>query len=100
MIMDGEAVSALGLRDRIAPLAETWARESDGDYALNPDLRDVIVENAKKDAAVLIAFVERNETLNLILTMRTQNLSNHSGQIALVRTYASRIGSNYVIRYR
>lgn len=56
--------------------------DHDGDYFLNPDMRNDIFANAKKDAAVLIGIVEREEGANLILTKRTEQLSSHSGQVA------------------
>lgn len=58
------------------------AEEPDGDFLLNPDLRDAIVERAVKKAAVLIGLIERSGETNVILTKRTEYLANHSGQIA------------------
>ncbi|MEM9276980.1 MAG: CoA pyrophosphatase [Pseudomonadota bacterium] len=70
------------LRSRVARNAPIWQSEIDGDYTLNPGTQDFIVSNALKDAAVLIGFIERDGEANVILTKRTENLSNHSGQIA------------------
>jgi len=54
----------------------------DGDYHLNTHMKDDVVTNAKKDAAVLIGLIDINGEVNVILTMRTKALNNHSGQIA------------------
>lgn len=53
-----------------------------GDHGLNPDLREMILGNRLRDAAVMIAAVERPEGASLILTKRTEKLRSHSGQIA------------------
>lgn len=56
--------------------------EIDGDYHLNKDMKDSVVSKAIKPAAVLIGLIERDAQVNVILTKRTEKLSNHSGQIA------------------
>lgn len=63
---------------------ETGVQESDhlGDHALNPDFRDTILNQKLRDAAVLIAAVERQGRPHLILTQRTDTLRSHSGQVA------------------
>lgn len=53
-----------------------------GDHLLNPDLRDMIVRDGLRSAAVLIPVVDRTEGATMILTQRTANLRTHSGQIA------------------
>ena len=53
-----------------------------GDHALNPDLRGAILDQPLRDAAVLIAAVERGGEPSFILTQRTENLRSHSGQVA------------------
>lgn len=58
------------------------ASDTDGDFHLNPELREGIIGSAKRDAAVLIGLVERSEGVQVILTKRTERLSSHSGQIA------------------
>ena len=58
------------------------SREQDGDYHLNVDMKDYILENSKKHAAVLIGLIEREGHVNVILTKRNETLNNHSGQIA------------------
>ncbi len=56
--------------------------EIDGDYHLNPDMRDDVISRAVKPAAVLIGLVERDGEAQVILTKRTERLSSHAGQIA------------------
>ena len=53
-----------------------------GDHRLNPDLRDMIVREGLRDAAVLIPVVDRRDGASVILTKRTEKLRSHSGQIA------------------
>ena len=53
-----------------------------GDHALNPELTETILRRPLRDAAVLIAAVERNGGPSLILTRRTENMRSHSGQVA------------------
>lgn len=53
-----------------------------GDHALNPDLRHLILRDNLRDAAVLIAVVDRGPKSAVILTQRTAKLRTHSGQIA------------------
>lgn len=56
--------------------------EIDGDYHMNEGMRDSVIANAKKHAAVLIGLIERGNCVNVILTKRTETLNNHSGQVA------------------
>ncbi len=56
--------------------------EVDGDYHLNDGMKESIISNAVKPAAVLIGLIEREGLINVILTKRTEALNNHSGQIA------------------
>ncbi|QDZ03397.1 CoA pyrophosphatase [Nitratireductor mangrovi] len=53
-----------------------------GDHVLNPSLKDLILGNRLRDAAVLIPVVDRGDEATLLLTKRTDTLKNHSGQIA------------------
>jgi 8-oxo-dGTP pyrophosphatase MutT (NUDIX family) len=54
-----------------------------GDHSLNPDLRDMIVREGLRDAAVLIGVVDRgNDEATVLLTQRTERLRSHSGQVA------------------
>ncbi len=58
------------------------SHEKDGDFLLNEFARERIMENAQKQAAVLIGLVEREGETNVILTKRTEKLNSHSGQIS------------------
>src|SRR5690606_9959610 len=53
-----------------------------GDHRLNPDMREMIVRDGLRDAAVLIPIVDHGEDSSVILTKRTEKLRSHSGQIA------------------
>ena len=53
-----------------------------GDHRLNPALRDMIVRDGLRDAAVMIAVVDHPGDATLLLTQRTVHLRNHSRQIA------------------
>lgn len=53
-----------------------------GDHRLNPDLADLILRGDLRDAAVLVAAVERGAASTLLLTRRNERLRAHSGQIA------------------
>ena len=72
-----EDFRARAMREQ-APHAET----DYGDHRLNPDLRDLIVRDGLRDAAVLIPVVDRGGDASVILTKRTEKLRRHSGQIA------------------
>lgn len=54
----------------------------DGDFLLNPDAKEEMLDREFKPAAVLIGLVERAGEAQIILTKRAEKLSNHSGQIA------------------
>lgn len=56
--------------------------EKDGDYYLNEGMKNTLITNAKKPAAVLIGLIARESGVNVILTKRAETLNNHSGQIA------------------
>ena len=58
------------------------ADEFDGDFHLNPDSKNEMLDRVFKPAAVLIGLVERDGEAQVILTKRAEKLSNHSGQIA------------------
>jgi 8-oxo-dGTP pyrophosphatase MutT (NUDIX family) len=54
-----------------------------GDHSLNPDLRDMILREGLRDAAVLIGVVDHGgEEATVLLTQRTEKLRSHSGQVA------------------
>ena len=54
----------------------------DGDFHLNPDYREILMQGDAKPAAVLIGLVERQTGIHVILTKRTEKLASHSGQIS------------------
>jgi 8-oxo-dGTP pyrophosphatase MutT (NUDIX family) len=59
------------------------ARDDDyGDHGINPEIRDLIVKDGLREAAVLIPVVDHSGEATVILTKRTEKLRNHSGQIA------------------
>lgn len=53
-----------------------------GDHALNPEFKEMILGQTLRDAAVLIAVVDRGGEPSVILTQRTDSLRSHSGQVA------------------
>lgn len=66
-------------RDRLSALSVADA----GDHILNPGSKRFIDRKAPlKDAAVLIAVVDRGANPTVILTQRTEHLPSHAGQIA------------------
>lgn len=63
------------------PLAQPHARRSDFD--LNPDLKALLKETApRRPAAVLVPIVDRQPEASVLLTVRTDHLPTHGGQIA------------------
>jgi 8-oxo-dGTP pyrophosphatase MutT (NUDIX family) len=70
-----ERLSAGWVRHRFANPVDTWPRETvDESWLLQyPRL---------KRAAVLVPLVERDGALHVLLTQRTEHLSNHAGQIS------------------
>ena len=59
-----------------------YATSDYGDHRLNPDLRDLIVREGLREAAVLIPVVDRGGEAMVLLTKRAEVLRNHSGQVA------------------
>jgi 8-oxo-dGTP pyrophosphatase MutT (NUDIX family) len=62
-------------------LTDPAALGARGDLDLNPALWERAGVNATKPAAVLVPIVDRDEP-TVILTIRTQELANHAGQVA------------------
>lgn len=56
--------------------------EEVGDHHLNPDIGELILASALRDAAVLVPVVDRPEGATMILTQRAAAMRSHSGQIA------------------
>lgn len=69
-------------RLRAARMTARLGDAVDGDHVLNPELRHLILREGLRDAAVLIAVVDRPEGASVLLTKRTDRLRSHSGQIA------------------
>jgi 8-oxo-dGTP pyrophosphatase MutT (NUDIX family) len=78
----GRPFPAEYFRSRAARETGPFASDEFGDHRLNPDLRNMIVKPNLRDAAVLIPVVDHLAGASVILTQRTTNLRNHSGQIA------------------
>jgi 8-oxo-dGTP pyrophosphatase MutT (NUDIX family) len=83
--MDELAASPFSVRDFRARAARAVDHDHGseyGDHRLNPDLRDLIVREGLRDAAVLIPVVDRGAEATVLLTQRTETLRSHSGQVA------------------
>ncbi len=64
-----------------AALTDPLAQGARGDLDLNPAMWERAGVTATKPAAVLIPIVDRSEPM-VLLTLRTQELTNHAGQVA------------------
>ena len=62
-------------------LTDPAAKGARGDLDLNPALWERAGVNATRPAAVLVPVIDRDEP-TVLLTIRTQELSNHAGQVA------------------
>jgi 8-oxo-dGTP pyrophosphatase MutT (NUDIX family) len=62
-------------------LTDTAAKGARGDLDLNPTLWELAGVSATRPAAVLVPVIDRHEP-TVLLTIRTQELSNHAGQVA------------------
>lgn len=74
--------SAAAFRQRAGRQQPIRHDDDYGDHRLNPDLASFFVHDRLKDAAVLIAVVDRGDEATVILTKRTEALRSHSGQVA------------------
>ncbi|WP_412103537.1 NUDIX hydrolase [Stappia stellulata] len=80
----GFLASAEAFTHHASTRIERVARGEVGDHILNPDLGPfAFAKRPPRDAAVLIAVVERAEGASVILTQRTDHLPSHAGQISL-----------------
>jgi 8-oxo-dGTP pyrophosphatase MutT (NUDIX family) len=73
-------------RDRLTfevppALVDPMAHGARGDLDLNPSMWDRAAIKATKPAAVLVPIIERREP-TVLLTIRTQELASHAGQVA------------------
>jgi 8-oxo-dGTP pyrophosphatase MutT (NUDIX family) len=66
-------------RDAIIGRLAAAAGRIRGDHELNPDL---LPEGALVPAAVLVPIVDRPQGMTILLTQRTDHLSDHAGQIS------------------
>jgi 8-oxo-dGTP pyrophosphatase MutT (NUDIX family) len=69
-------------RRRAARLSPMLGDAVDGDHVLNPSLRHLILREGLRDAAVLIAVVDRPDGASVLFTKRHDRLRSHSGQVA------------------
>jgi len=53
-----------------------------GDHTFNPDLADVLLNMARRPAAVLIPIIHREPEATVLFTQRTGGLRSHAGQIS------------------
>ena len=74
--------SANDFRYRAASETGPFAVDDFGDHVLNPFLRDMILREGLRDAAVLVPVVDHADGATVILTQRTAKLRNHAGQVA------------------
>lgn len=74
--------SAADFRRRAAGEAGPFASDDFGDHRLNPGLREMIVRDGLRDAAVLVPVIDHGSEATVLLTQRNANLRSHSGQVA------------------
>jgi 8-oxo-dGTP pyrophosphatase MutT (NUDIX family) len=77
------AMSADDLRELAGQRLAGGITGPQGDHIHSPGYDEWVLSRAVKPAAVLIAFAQRDNGLNIILTKRHDNLRSHSGQVAL-----------------
>lgn len=73
--IDSALLTAQGLRERFARSRLFWEPEAPDESFIRPGRK-------LRRAAVLVPIVERPAGLNVLLTLRTDHLSSHAGQIA------------------
>lgn len=81
-VLLNKRLTAEDFRLRAEAQKEPFGETDYGDHSLNPDLREAIVNQGLREAAVLIPVVDRRGGASVILTKRTEKLRSHSGQIA------------------
>ena len=79
---DNSAFTATDLRERMVAAGLREEEREYGDHLLNHDLIQLIERRDAREAAVLVPVVDRPEGASVILTQRSAQLKNHSGQIA------------------
>jgi 8-oxo-dGTP pyrophosphatase MutT (NUDIX family) len=53
-----------------------------GDHRLNPTLKQMLIQQELRDAAVLVPVIDRGDEATVLLTLRSSKLRQHAGQIA------------------
>lgn len=56
--------------------------EPTGDHTFNPDIADMLLNMARRQAAVLVPVIHREPEATLLFTERTGSLRSHAGQIS------------------
>lgn len=74
--------SAEDFRHRAARETGPFAGDEFGDHRLNPALRNMIVRDGLRAAAVLVPVIDHGSEATVLLTQRNANLRSHSGQVA------------------
>lgn len=69
-------------RSRASRETGPWGVGDYGDHRLNPTMQQLFRREGLRDAAVMIAVVDRGGEANVLLTQRNAHLRAHSGQIA------------------
>jgi 8-oxo-dGTP pyrophosphatase MutT (NUDIX family) len=74
--LPAEALTPAALRERFADAARVWTPEFLGDARL------FALEREPINASVLIPLVEHDDGLHVLLTRRTDHLTDHAGQVS------------------
>jgi 8-oxo-dGTP pyrophosphatase MutT (NUDIX family) len=75
-------VSVADLRERVLRSVHPLGTEPGGQGWNHDDMRLLIGAGPRRPAAVLLALVDRGDALHVLLTRRTDSLSNHAGQVS------------------
>ncbi|HEX7917606.1 CoA pyrophosphatase [Rudaea sp.] len=75
-------VSVSDLRERVLHSVRPLDAEPGGQGWNHDDMRLLIGAGPRRPAAVLVALVDRGDALHVLLTRRTDSLSNHAGQVS------------------
>lgn len=80
---DAGRFSAEGFRRQVEVRLAAGGGGEAGDHILNPNSFRIVNRVAPlKDAAVLIPVVDRGDQPTVVLTLRTEHLASHAGQVA------------------
>jgi len=75
-------VSASDLRERVLRSVHPLGAQPGAQGWNHEDMRLLIGAGPRRPAAVLLALVDRGDALHVLLTRRTDSLSNHAGQVS------------------